>query len=155
MSWWCCQMQDREQPGGKEERRGLLVSSRFWSLSYQFWAGDDTVALGAGNPVLRLLGVLWLSLSPCVVCPVEHYPCSWELRMRTVACTPAIWGDPAQPLAVFEERRLLAQFACPQGGMKAELCSPGITLGKQSLQLTLVPQPSRTGASKLEMVPWK
>lgn len=118
--------------------------------------GTDTGALGAGNPVLRLLGVLWHSLSPHVACPVEHYPCSRELRTRTMACTTAIWGGPDQPLAGFEaKRRLLAQLACPQVGMKAELCSPGITPGKQSLQLMLAPQPSCTGASKLETVPWK
>lgn len=46
-------------------------------------------------------------------------------------------------------------YLCLQAGMKAELCCPGLTPGKQSLQLTLAPQPSHMGASELEMVPWK
>lgn len=101
---------DAGQGMARGERRGLLVSSWFWCLPHH-----DIVALGAGNPVLRLLGILWLSLSPRVLCPVGHYPCSRELRTRTVACTPAIWGDPAQPLALFEARRRLLALVPKQG----------------------------------------
>lgn len=103
-------MQDRERPGGKGERRDLLVSSWFGCLPHH-----DIVALGAGNPVLRLWGALWLSLSPCVLCPVEHSLCSRELRTRSVAFTAAIWGGPAQPLAVFEARRRLLALVPKQG----------------------------------------